>query len=252
LENLERAEKLGRLRDILTIISEKGPNVGLEGEFRAIRAELIADEKVNELLPEFIIECRSSRDFWNYIQGAYSSYGARSQYIKGQLLPIERQFRPERQKSPGICPPEVRIEYSPVRPPALTAVKLVSEVRIAQLRAINSKDFDLHKLIRMCEELNVIFADGSLISTMMLTRAILDHIPPIFGQRTFSEVANNYGGGGKSFKDNMDHLDKSARKIADGLLHTQIRAKETLPEPQQVNFSADIDVMLAEIVRILS
>jgi len=49
----------------------------------------------------------------------------------------------------------------------------------------------------------------------------------------------------------MAHLENSARRIADAHLHTQIRARETLPTATQVNFSNDLDVLLAEIVRIL-
>jgi hypothetical protein len=84
----------------------------------------------------------------------------------------------------------------------------------------------------------------------VLTRALLDHVPPVFGVKSFSEVANNYIGGSKSFKDTMLHLDTAAKKIADGFLHTQIRRSETLPTAQQVNFGAPLDLLLAEIVRI--
>jgi len=84
----------------------------------------------------------------------------------------------------------------------------------------------------------------------MLTRALVDHVPPLFGVRTFSEVANNYIGGSKSFKDTMHHLDTAAKKIADGFLHTQIRKSETLPTAQQVGFGPALDLLLAEIVRI--
>lgn len=83
-----------------------------------------------------------------------------------------------------------------------------------------------------------------------MTRVIVDHIPPIFGMNSFSEVANNYNGT-KSFKDSMQHLDKSLRKIADAALHTQIRKRETLPNRTQINFYNDLDVLLAEIVRLL-
>ncbi len=84
----------------------------------------------------------------------------------------------------------------------------------------------------------------------MLTRGLLDHVPPIFGKTTFSEVANNYGGGGKSFRETMHHLENAARKIADAHLHTPIRESETLPVAQQVNFSPQLDVLLSEIIRI--
>jgi len=47
----------------------------------------------------------------------------------------------------------------------------------------------------------------------------------------------------------MRHLDKSLRKIADSYLHGHIRERESLPNKTQVNFSQDIDVLLAEICR---
>jgi hypothetical protein len=44
----------------------------------------------------------------------------------------------------------------------------------------------------------------------------------------------------------MLHLDTAAKKIADGLLHTQIRKGETLPNRQQVNFAAALDLLLGK------
>ncbi len=136
-------------------------------------------------------------------------------------------------------------------PSELGALNFISEARIAQLRALSSSSFDLRKLVRLCEEINISYRGGALLAAAMLTRAILDHVPPIFGVMAFSQVASNYTGS-RSFKETMESLEKAARKIADGYLHGQIRAKETLPEPQQVNFSAQIDALLAEIVRVLS
>jgi len=122
--------------------------------------------------------------------------------------------------------------------------------RIDELRQLNSSKFDLTKLIRLCEELNKCDANQCYLATAMLTRAILDHIPPLFQCDRFSQVANNYKGS-KSFKESMRHLANSSRKIADAHLHIQIRNKETLPNKTQVDFSNDLDVLLAEIVRIL-
>lgn len=107
---------------------------------------------------------------------------------------------------------------------------------------------DFSRLLQMLTELDHAFSLENYISVILLVRAILDHIPPIFSLNTFAEVANNYGT--KSFKDSMSHLENSSRKIADSYLHTKIRNKETLPNKTQVNFSNDIDVLLAEIIRI--
>ena len=86
----------------------------------------------------------------------------------------------------------------------------------------------------------------------MLLRAILDHVPPIFNMQNFSEVANNYSNGNRSFKGHMKRLDETARKIADSHLHVQIRSKEVLPTPVQVEFKQELDLLLSEVVRILS
>ena len=48
----------------------------------------------------------------------------------------------------------------------------------------------------------------------------------------------------------MNRLENAARKIADQHLHTPIRNREALPSRVQVNFSNEIDVLLAEIVRV--
>jgi hypothetical protein len=139
----------------------------------------------------------------------------------------------------------------PVKHAPAAPLVMVADSRLAELRALKSPQFDFQKLIRLCEELNTASREDCYLSIGMLTRALLDHVPPVFGVKSFSEVANNYIGGSKSFKDTMLHLDTAAKKIADGFLHTQIRRSETLPTAQQVNFGAQLDVLLGEIVRII-
>lgn len=119
-----------------------------------------------------------------------------------------------------------------------------------RLQAIKKKSgkFDFSRLSKMLTELDQDFFIENYISVILLVRAILDHVPPIFNLNNFTEVANNYGT--KSFKDSMSHLENSSRKIADSYLHTRIRSKESLPNKTQVNFSNDLDILLAEIVRI--
>ena len=124
----------------------------------------------------------------------------------------------------------------------------VHESRIVQLKSIKNKNFDFSRLIKYCEELNTAFACDCYLSTAILVRAIIDHVPPIFGKSTFTEVANNYGS--LSFNASMKNLNNSSRKISDSYLHTQIRKKEVLPNSNQVDFSNDLDVLLAEIYRV--
>jgi hypothetical protein len=137
----------------------------------------------------------------------------------------------------GVIP--VGKEYSPY----------VHTERLTQLREIKNHQFDLSRLIQLCEELNLAQGNKSYHSVGMLVRVIIDHIPPIFGKATFVEVTGSYGP--RSFRAAMTNLDKSLRKIADGVLHTPIRAKESMPNSTQVDFSQNLDVLLAEIYRTL-
>jgi len=124
--------------------------------------------------------------------------------------------------------------------------------RIQELNDLKQKDniqFDLAKLIEMCEELNKCYSDKCFLAVAMLLRSILDHVPAIFNKQNFIEVANNYKG--KSFMKSMKHLQENSRDIADRFLHNIIRKSETLPAATQIDFRNDLDVLLEEIVRIL-
>jgi hypothetical protein len=128
------------------------------------------------------------------------------------------------------------------------ALPLISEMRLDELRALRSSRFDFRKLIRLCEEINTAYGEGCYFATAMLTRGLLDHVPPIFDKTSFDEVCSQYGG--KSFKEAMQHLQNASRSVADGHLHQQMRKSETVPTAQQVNCGQQLDVLLAEIVRI--
>lgn len=127
----------------------------------------------------------------------------------------------------------------------------VSLERIEELTSIQVRsEFDLTKVVRLCTELNTVSEMKCHISTAALVRALLDHIPPVFDKHSFSEVATS-DLGSRSFKESAKNLQESSRKIADGLLHTKIRAKESLPTATQVDFSQAVDVLLGEVVRVL-
>lgn len=132
------------------------------------------------------------------------------------------------------------------------AEPFVESIRIQELESLQQDSpFDTVKLAQMLAELNRAYESHSFLSCIFLIRAILDHIPPIFGLGKFAEIANNYAGGGKSFRESMQHLENSSRKIADSYLHLHIRPKEVLPTKTQVEFRADIDVLIGEVIRIL-
>ncbi len=133
------------------------------------------------------------------------------------------------------------------------SAEFVSEKRLRDLRILSDDRFDVKRLIRLCEELNSNYANQNYLSIGMISRTIINHIPPIFGFTSFDQIASNYGGPkeNKSFKNNMKHLNESLKNIADSFLHQTIRKKEDLPTEIQIDFRADIDVLLGEIIRIL-
>ncbi len=122
----------------------------------------------------------------------------------------------------------------------------VSVERIEQLREVHSPQWDLSKLIRLCEELNGAFQNQNYFSVGMLVRAIMDHLPPVFGQSSFGQLAAQHGG--KSFKGSMDHLQKSMRHISDNFLHEHIKKKISLPNRIQVDVRRELDVLLSEVI----
>lgn len=124
----------------------------------------------------------------------------------------------------------------------------IAAARLECLRKLHSPQFDLQRLVRLCEEINSSWQHGDLIAVGALTRVLIDHIPPIFGHGTFAHVAANAT---RSTKAIFVALDQNSRKISDGLIHQTIRRKETLPTEQMVNFSQNLDVLLAETTRII-
>jgi hypothetical protein len=126
-------------------------------------------------------------------------------------------------------------------------VEMISTERIDAIRLASTSVHDLGKVIRLCEELNNCYLSGCYFAVAMLTRALLDHVPPLFGFRTFAEVVSNYAWG-PSRRDAMEHLEKSARKIADVHLHSRASATEVLPNRAQVSFGPALDVLLGELL----
>lgn len=147
---------------------------------------------------------------------------------------------------------QARRKNSQIRksPNAVAKPTYVDPARILQLRNIRSPQWDMKRLVRLLEELNVAHEYELHMATAMLVRAVGDHVPPILGVKNFSEVANNYAAP-RSFSDQMRQLDTSLRKIADTHLHQPVRKSEVLPLAPQVDFRGALDVLLSEVVRLL-
>lgn len=160
----------------------------------------------------------------------YSSYGAPSAEL--------------------VFSPADRLLYEGSEQPALDSLPYVAEQRLTQLAEAQSQKFDFTRLLALLYELNSASRNRNYLSIAFLVRAVIDHIPPIFGLHTFTELTNNYPST-KSFKKHMEHLSNSLRNVADGYLHVPIRSKEELPLFTQVDFRSPLDQLLGEVVRVL-
>lgn len=136
----------------------------------------------------------------------------------------------------------------PFQNPHIYAGGFVDFSRISELKNIEC-DLDLRRLIKICEELNFNFSNENYISVAALSRILVDHIPPIFGRKNFSEVANNQQG--PSIRSSMLNLENSMKKVADRVMHQQIRPSDALPTKASISFQADIDALLGEVIILL-
>jgi hypothetical protein len=134
----------------------------------------------------------------------------------------------------------------PISDAAAGAQWLVSPKLIESLSKVTSGSFDTTKLREYCREINSSFYHGNFVACLLLMRTVLNHVPPIFGHTTFSQVAANSG---RSLKDNWEHLDEGLRKLADLYAHQPIRSKEQYPTKGQVEpFRPQFELLIQEVL----
>jgi hypothetical protein len=121
---------------------------------------------------------------------------------------------------------------------------------LLKLKSASCDKLDPSRLIKMCEELNDAYARGNYITSLLLMRAILNHVPPAFGARSFGEVVAQSG---RSIKAILSRLDEEARPIADLHTHILMRSNEHLPTKHQIEpYKASFELLMQEILIRLS
>jgi len=121
----------------------------------------------------------------------------------------------------------------------------VNPNRITELRQLTGRRFSTVKLVRLCEELNECTASKSYLAVIMLVRAILDHVAPVFDCRDFAHVISQTSV--HSLRLQLKRLDDQARDVANRYLHAQIQPTEALPTGTQVEFRSELDALLGEV-----
>jgi hypothetical protein len=117
---------------------------------------------------------------------------------------------------------------------------------IKKLKEIRSSRFDLRKLVKMVEELNYAYQSENYLSSTLLLRAIINHVPPIFSATNFAQVVANSN---RSVKAILSILEDGARPIADLHTHMMIRKKESIPSRNQIEpYKAPFELLINEIL----
>lgn len=124
---------------------------------------------------------------------------------------------------------------------------------IDELEKIKEKrnDVDLRTLIELCNSINFNYSNGKNLATIILLRVLVDHIPPIFNQPTFEAVASSYGWIGSNKKIILNISD-NLKNICHKYIHHEITHKEMLPSDEELDFKANFETLLQEIIRLLN
>jgi hypothetical protein len=135
---------------------------------------------------------------------------------------------------------EVPSTVAPViGPPQYVNADLITELGAKQGHTRLSPD----KLLQLMRELNACFAAGHHYACHALVRAIIDHVPPILGSKTFEAAASSY-----AWPSETDR--KYAKKLlefknqADDVMHRHIRTSRGVITMHDVPLSGYINALL--------
>lgn len=117
--------------------------------------------------------------------------------------------------------------FAQSKPVTPTADYVHPDVVAAIEAKMSATRFNCEKLLQLIAELNDNYAHEKTYSSHAILRAILDHVPPIFGFDDFKEAANNYGWGSRNDKNYMTRLVEFKTQAHD-VLHRQISGKASL------------------------
>ncbi len=136
---------------------------------------------------------------------------------------------------------------TPDTEPTPSIAPYISEKIAASLLAsAKTRKYHTAKLEEIIFELNDAVERNKALSAHSLTRALLDHIAPLFGHKTFAQVANNYSWT-QTDKKRVQQLDTIFRFDADDSLHTPISSRATDIDMQSIPLiRRTINVILEE------
>lgn len=124
------------------------------------------------------------------------------------------------------------------------SVDYINSVKITEIKELEGGD-DTRRLVRLCQELNVAYRNECYYATLMLLRAIKDHVPKTFGHEKFEQVVAHAT---RTDKEVYHRLQTQLKNAADKALHRPIRPHDSLLSASSVQFQSDIEHLLSEFI----
>lgn len=141
---------------------------------------------------------------------------------------------------------EAALENCDDIPSTVTSKSIVDTQIIRCLELATSESFDFQLLARICKEINSCYFHGNIVATLLLMRAVLNYVPPVFRHSSFEQVVAHSG---RSLKDSFTHLNEGLRKIADFHTHRRIGSRDLYPTIAQVEpFKPQFEQLLHEVL----
>lgn len=84
-------ERVRHLENLLVEVARGGPRDDSKN-YNILRSYFVQNSTLKALLPAFVRECRSLKQFWGFIQPEYSSYRERENFIAGEFTALFDHF----------------------------------------------------------------------------------------------------------------------------------------------------------------
>ncbi|WP_162467351.1 hypothetical protein [Streptomyces cavernae] len=109
----------------------------------------------------------------------------------------------------------------------------------------------MHKLLALCRELNDNYTAGNPYASAALIRAVLDHIPPVFGHRAFKQVAAQHVFAMKQTDKAHARNLADFKDIADDVMHRPIGTTVPVIDMHDLPAPTRLRAVLGELVTVL-
>lgn len=128
----------------------------------------------------------------------------------------------------------------------LTRAPYIDWSYLKALRSLELTSFNTKKLLTLCDELNHAYKHEMYYTCAILQRAIIDHVPPMFGESKFESVVAQAW---KSKKSIYNRLNQQTKQFADMCVHEQISTKKLLISGTEIDSSKqDFNILIADLI----